>query len=239
MQPADGHTLLFQSDGLFNAKLTTPQLAYEPSEFEIISPLAQTNYAFIVPANRGWEQLENLRGLDRELDVGTLGIGVSSYSILAARMTKHLQIKHRMVPYKGGVDGVKAVMAGEIDGYFATVGLTQTVMSSSKVRVLAYTGSPDRTSFFPGVKTFYELGMTDMVFNSYYGLAVRADTPDKIKSALAGAVHKVVDSDAMKAARQRLHLEDYRGSTEDYRRDVVRMFKQYEAAASDGGKATQ
>lgn len=235
-QPADGHTLLFQADGLFNAKLATPQLAYEPSEFEIISPLAQTNYAFIVPANRGWERLEDLRGLNRELDIGTLGIGVSSYSMLASRMATHLRIKHRMVPYKGGVEGVTAVIAGEIDGYFATVGLTQTVKDNSKVKVLAYTGGPGRNTFMPGVKTFHELGMSDMVFNSYYGLAVRADTPARIKGLLSATTRKVVDSEAMKAARQRLHLEDYVGSTEDYRRDVARMFKQYEAAVAEGAK---
>lgn len=236
-QPADGHTLLFQADGLFNAKLATPELAYQTSEFEIISPLAQTNYAFIVPASRGWKQLEDLKGLARELDVGTLGIGVSSYSILAARMAEHLHIKHRMVPYKGGVEGVRAVIAGEIDGYFATVGLTQTVKDNPKVKVLAYTGMPGRITFIPDVKTFREYGMADMVFNSYYGLAVRADTPARIKGLLSATVHKVIDSEPMKMARQRLHLEDYVGSTEDYRRDVARILRQYEAAVAEGKKA--
>jgi hypothetical protein len=60
---ADGHTLLFQADGLSNAKLATPQLAYETSEFEIVTPLAQTNYALIVPAIRGWNRLGDLKGL--------------------------------------------------------------------------------------------------------------------------------------------------------------------------------
>lgn len=238
-QPADGYTLLFQSDGLYNAKLTTPSLAYEPSDFEVISPLAQTNYAFIVPANRGWNKLEDLKGLKRDLDVGTLGIGVSSYSILARRMATHLGIGHRMVPYKGGVEGVTAVLAGQIDGFFSTVGLTQTLKDNPKVKVLAYTGSPGRISFIPGVKTFAELGMPDLVFNSYYGLAVRSDTPAPIKAQLAGAVRKVVASDAMKAARQRLHLEGYVGSTDDYKRDVARVFKEYEAAMAQDAKGAK
>ena len=235
-QAADGHTLLFQADGFFNAKLVTPSLGYEPSEFDIIAPLAQTNYAFIVPAARGWNKLDDLKGLDRELDVGTLGIGVSSYSLLAARMASHLHIRHRMVPFKGGVEGVTAILSGEIDGYFATVGLTQTLKDNPKVKVLAYTGVPGRGSFLPGVKTFQELGMPDMVFNSYYGLAVRAETPAPIKDRLTRAVRKVVASDAMKAARQRLHLEEYAGSTEDYKRDVARVFKQYEAAVAESVK---
>lgn len=235
-QPADGYTLLFQSDGLYNAKLATPSLAYQPSDFEIISPLAQTNYAFIVPADREWTHLADLRKAGREIDIGTLGIGVSSYSILAARMASHLGIEHRMVPYKGGVEGVTAVLAGQIDGYFATIGLTQTMKDNPKVKVLAYTGAPGRTSFFPGVKTFHELGMTDMVFNSYYGLAVRADTPQDVKAQLTRMVHKVVQSEAMKAARQRLLLEEYLGTTDDYKRDVARVFKEYEAAMAVAGK---
>lgn len=238
-QPADGYTLLFQSDGLYNAKLATPGLGYEPSEFEIISPLAQTNYAFVVPTARGWDRLADLKGLGRELDVGTLGIGVSSYSILAGRLAARLGIRHRMVPYKGGVEGVTAVIAGQIDGYFATVGLTQTLKDNPKVKVLAYTGSPGRTSFLPGVETFKELGMPDLVFNSYYGLALRAGTPAPVKDRLTQAVRKVVESGEMKAARQRLHLEDYPGSTEDYKRDVARVFKEYEAAAVEGSRGVR
>jgi tripartite-type tricarboxylate transporter receptor subunit TctC len=238
-QPADGYTVLFQSDGLYNAKLATTGLGYEPSEFEIISPLAQTNYAFVVPAARGWGRLADLKGLGRELDVGTLGIGVSSYAILAGRLAGHLGIRHRMVPYKGGVEGVTAVLAGQIDGYFATVGLTQTLKDNPKVKVLAYTGAPGRSSFLPGVKTFQELGMPDLVFNSYYGLALRTGTPAPVRQRLTQAVHKVVQSAEMKAARQRLHLEDYPGNTEDYKRDVARVFKEYEAAVAEGSKAAK
>lgn len=236
-QPADGHTLLFQSDGLFNAKLATPGLAYEPSDFEIISPLGLTNYALVVPSDRGWRELHDLRNLKREMDIGTLGIGVSSYSILADRMAAHLGIRHRMIPYKGGVEGVTAVIAGEIDGYFATVGLTQSLKDNPKVRVLAYTGDPARKGFFPGVPTFHELGMRNMVFNSYYGLAIRSNTPAPIKAALARMARKVSDSQQMKEARQLLHLEAYTGSTEAYRSDVLRMFRVYEeATAAAAGK---
>lgn len=229
--PADGHTLLFQSDGLFNARLTQPNLGYEASDFEIIAPLAQTNYALVVPAARGWHKLEDLRGVRRELDIGTLGIGVSSYAILAARLSAQLGVAHRLVPYKGGVEGVTAVMAGEIDGYFATIGLTQTLKDNPKVRVLAYTGEPGRQALLAGVPTFHELGLKDMVFNSYYGLAIRSGTPDRVKEPLVQAVRKVAQSDEMKAARTRLQLEDYLGSTDDYRQDVQRMFRLYEAVS--------
>lgn len=235
--PADGYTMLFQSDGLYNAKLTNSNLAYEPGDFEIISALGQTNYAFIVPAVRGWNKLEDLKSVKKELDIGSLGIGVSAYSILADRMTRQLGDKHRMIPYKGGVEGVSAVIAGEIDGYFATIGLSHTVKDNPKVKILAYSGSPGKKSLLPGIKTFHEQGFQDVVFNGYYGLAIRSNTPEPIKEILTRAVRNVVDSTEMKKAREKLNIEDYVGNTEDYKRDVLRIFKLYENAIASEAAA--
>ena len=230
MLPADGHTLLFQTDGLYNARLTQPDLGYEAADFEVIAPLAQSNYALVVPADRGWQRLADLRGVTRELDFGTLGIGVSSYSILSGRLATQLGVKHRMVPYKGGVEAVTAVMKGEIDGYFATIGLTQTVKDNPKVRVLGYTGPRDGRSLLPGVPTFESLGLDGLVFHTYYGLAIRSGTPAPVKDRLLRAVSGVLNGDAMAAARLRLHLDAYAGSVDDYRRDIARNYKVFEAA---------
>ena len=111
------------------------------------------------------------------------------------------------------------------------MGLTQTLKDNPKVRVLANTGEPGRKALLAGVPSFHELGLRDMVFNSYYGLAIRAGTPERVKEPLVQAVRKVALSDEMKAARARLQLEDYIGTTDDYRRDVQRMFRLYEAAS--------
>jgi len=232
MLPADGHTLLFQSDGLYNARLTQPDLGYDAADFEVIAPLAQSNYVLVVPAERGWHKLADLRGQTRELDFGTLGIGVSSYAILSARLATQLGVKHRMVPYKGGVEAVTAVMKGEIDGYFATVGLTQTVKDNPKLRLLAHTGARDGRALLPGVPSFESLGFEGMVFHTYYGLAIRSGTPAPVKDRLLRAVSGVLQSEAMTTARQRLHLEPHAGPVEAYRQDIARNFKVYEAAVA-------
>lgn len=128
------------------------------------------------------------------------------------------------------------MISGEIDGYFATVGLTQTVKENPKVKILATTASPGGKSFFAGVKTFHELGVKNMVFNTLYGLAIRSSTPENVKIKLTQAVIKVVHSEEMKKARALLTLEDYSGTTEDYKKDVQNTLKLYQEAMAATSK---
>lgn len=239
-QPADGYTLLVHADGFYSAKLATPGLGYEFSDFEILAPLAQSSYAFIVPADRGWKQLGDLQRAHREIDLGSLDLGVGVYSMLAGRLAADTGIRYRTIPFKGGAEGLTAILAGQIDGYFTTIGTTQSVKDSPKVKVLATTGVPGSSAdFLPGVKTFKELGLPNMVFSSSYSVAVRADTPAPVKEQLARAVRQAAASDAMKTARRRLYLEDYAGSLEDYKRDLGRVSKEFEAALTEGAKAAK
>lgn len=232
--PADGHALLFQVDGLYNGKLATPSVGYEYSDFEILSPLAQTPYALVVPASHNIQRLEDLKAhaakKKGELDFGVLGMGVNQYSVLGRNLSRHLGVTPRMIPYKGGMEGVTAVMTGEIDAYFATVGLAYAQKDNPKIRLLALTGDAGKNKFLPNLKSFTELGVKDMVFKSLYGVAIRANTPPAIKARLEQAVRKVADSEEMKKARAQISLEDYPGSVEDYRAEVQRNLQMYQAA---------
>ena len=232
--PADGHALLFQVDGLYNGKLATPSVGYEYSDFEIIAPLAQTPYALVVPASLNIQRLEDLKAhaakKKGEVDFGVLGMGVNQYSILGRALSRHLGVTPRMIPYKGGMEGVTAVMTGEIDAYFATVGLAYAQKDNPKLRFLALTSEPGPNRFFPQLKTFAELGVKDMVFKSLYGVAIRTSTPSAVKARLEQAVRKVADSEEMKKVRAQISLEDYPGTLEDYRAEVLRNLQMYQSA---------
>ncbi|GAB3482924.1 tripartite tricarboxylate transporter substrate binding protein [Polaromonas eurypsychrophila] len=232
--PADGHALLFQVDGLYNGKLAAPSVGYEYSDFEILSALAQTPYALVVPASLNIQRLEDLKAhaakKNGEIDFGVLGMGANQYSILGRSLSKHLGVTPRMIPYKGGVEGVTAVMAGEIDAYFATVGLAHAQKDNPKLKFLALTSDAGKNKFFPSLKSFAELGVKDMVFKSLYGVAIRSNTPAGIKARLEQAVRKVADSEEMKKVRAQISLEDYPGSVESYRAEVQRNLQMYQAA---------
>ncbi len=230
-RPADGYTLLVHAEGFYSAKLTTPGAGYEFADFEILAPLGQSSYAFIVPADRGWSRLEDLKGVDRELDIGVADLGVGTYSTLATRLATGLRTQYRPIPFKGGAEGLTAILGGQIDGYFTTIGTTQSVKDNPHVRVLAYTGRPGSTAHLPGVKTFAELGVPDMVFHSSYSVAVRTGVPEPVREKLAGFVRQAVASEAMSKARRDLYLDDYRGTLDDYKQELLGLAAEFEASA--------
>nr|WP_314355829.1 tripartite tricarboxylate transporter substrate binding protein [uncultured Achromobacter sp.] len=230
-RPADGYTLLVHAEGFYSAKLTTPGAGYEFSDFDILAPLAQSSYAFIVPADRGWNSLQDLKGVNREMDIGIADLGIGTYSTLAARLAASLGTQYRAIPFKGGAEGLTAILGGQIDGYFTTIGTTQSVKDNPHVKVLAYTGRPGSVSHLPGVKTFAELGVPDMVFHSSYSVAVRSGIPEPVRTQLANFVRQAATSTAMDKTRQDLYLDGYRGSLDDYKQEQLRLSAEFEASA--------
>lgn len=230
-RPADGYTLLVHAEGFYSAKLTTPGAAYEFDDFEILAPLGQSSYAFIVPADRGWNRLEDLKAAGRELDIGIADLGVGTYSMLAARLAAGLGVPYRPIPFKGGAEGLTAILGSQIDGYFTTIGTTQTVKDNPHVKVLAYSGRPGSTSHLPGVKTFAELGVPGMVFHSSYSVAIRTSTPEPVRTKLMQYVQQAVGSEAMDKARRDLYLDKFSGSLADYKQEQMGLAQAFAASA--------
>lgn len=238
-QPADGYTLLFQTGELFATKLANPGLAYDGKDFDIIAPLAKTAFTMIVPAQYNIKTLADLKARAAtkkgELDFGTLGLGANQYSMLSKTLSRHLGVTPRMIPYKGGMEGVTATMTGEIDAYLATVSLTHSQKDNNRIHVLATT-SEGPNKFVPGVKSFKELSVNDMVFSSLYGVAVRADTPEAIKTQLREVARRVTDSDELKKVRAQISLEDFPGSLDDYKAETRKNFEMLKAAFEQENK---
>ena len=232
--PADGYTLLFQVDGLYNGKLASPSVGYEMSDFEILSPLGQTPYALVVPSKINVNNLEEYKAYAEskkgELTFGVLGNGVTSYSILSNNLSKALNVTPRLIPYKGGVEGVVAAMSGEIDGYFATVSLSYAQKDNPKIKLLGISSDSGKNRFLPNVKSFEDLGIKNMNLKSLYGVAVRSSTPTNIKVKLSKSIANVIETDDMKKARNTISLEEYSGSLTDYKSEVAKNLQMYEAA---------
>lgn len=239
--PADGHAMLFQTGELFATKLSTPGVAYELQNFEIVAPLAQTPFVLIVPAQYDIKTLEDLRAHaakhNAELKFGSLGLGANQYNLLSRTLAQHLGAKPRMIPYKGGMEGVMATMSGEIDAYFATVGLAYSQKDNPKVRAIALTSDGGANKFFPNVKSFKELGVKDMVYSSLYGVAVRTETPEPLKAQLRQLARRVTDSAELKKVRSQISLEDFAGTLDDYQGETQRNFQMLKQAVEQSRSA--
>jgi tripartite-type tricarboxylate transporter receptor subunit TctC len=230
--PADGYTLLFHSDGFFSAKVTLPSAGYEFSDFEVVAPLAQTAYALVTPAALKLANLNELAAHVRksgEFTLGILGNGPNQYTIMGESLAKAYGVKLRTIPYKGGMEGITAIAQGDIDGYFATVSLAHTQRDNAKLKALGVS-SERGNRFLPGVQSFTEAGIKDLVMTTSFGIAVRSDTPADIKARLVRSIGKVAASEPMKKARQTLSLDDFPGTLADYHRDGEQAIRMYQEA---------
>ncbi|WP_454710722.1 tripartite tricarboxylate transporter substrate-binding protein [Cupriavidus nantongensis] len=87
------------------------------------------------------------------------------------------------VPYKGAVESVNALRAGEIDFSILVLSTAMPLIKAGKLRALAVT-TPDRVPQLPDVPTFAEAGIAQYGFKSWGGFALPAGTPQSITDKL-------------------------------------------------------
>ena len=108
-----------------------------------------------------------------------------------ARAMTGVDILH--VPYKPGTAAVAALVAGQIDLlFFNAIGVLPQVQSG-RIRALAIT-SAERSPLVSGVATMQEQGIVGYLSNAWYGMMVRAGTPQAIIDRLITAVVRALQS---------------------------------------------
>ncbi len=88
------------------------------------------------------------------------------------------------VPYRGGAPAVNDLIAGNVDFYIELPSLFLPHASGPDARIkMLAVASDKRVPGLPGVPTFKELGMPDMVVSNWFGVIAPAGTPpDVIKT---------------------------------------------------------
>lgn len=221
--PADGYTLLFQTTGLVQATYALKNPGYEVSDFVPVSGLIKTPFVLMVPSTLPSQSVDEFFAYARQhsskLNHGTLGAGPSGYKVMGDAIQRAGKFTWTDIPYKGGMEGVQAVMSGQIHGYFATVSLAVSQQYQPSIRLLAVTDTK-RSAYLPNVPTFDELGYPDLVNASHYGIYVRKEVAQPIRVKLEAALRDVMKSEAMKASIASLSLEPFEGSLQDYKAEV-------------------
>jgi tripartite-type tricarboxylate transporter receptor subunit TctC len=139
------------------------------------------------PANSVEELVALGKAKPNTLTFGSSGNGSGSH--LAGELFKnmtHVQMTH--VPYKGGGQGVVAVLSGDVSMMFAPSAAALPLVRSGKLKALAVT-TATRSAAAPEVPTVSEAGVRGYEAFPWYGLLVPAGTPKTaIDKLLAHAV---------------------------------------------------
>jgi tripartite-type tricarboxylate transporter receptor subunit TctC len=123
-------------------------------------------------------------------------------------------------------------MAGEIDGFFATVALAQSARDNAKVRMLGVTAERGASPFLPGVPSFADQGVKDMSFRVLFLLMARAGTPPDVRARLERLLRGVAESDEMRQARASLSVEPFPGTVDDAKAEMARIVESLRRAES-------
>ena len=133
---------------------------------------------------------------------GTAGIGTRPH-FLGAIFTKAAGVPLVHVPYKGGVEALQDLLAGQLAAMITTLSTALPHLEARKLRALATTASR-RGSFLPEVPTFAEAGYPALTGVEWLGILLPAGAPGELVQRLDTAVRTALQTDRVKTGLARL-----------------------------------
>jgi tripartite-type tricarboxylate transporter receptor subunit TctC len=211
LSPPDGYTIMMGTiaplalaPGLYGSKL-----AYDPvKDFEPIAMTFIGPNIIVVNAESPIKTFADLVAFAKanpgKLSYGTAGNG-STFQLTAGLFSQITKGQMINVPYKGGAPAFMALLGKEVDTVFGNTDSLPHV-EAGKMRALAVM-SPKRMSFAPSIPTTAELGMPELMLESWYGLVAPAGTPKEIIERLNRETAAVLATPKVQEALKTLKTE--------------------------------
>lgn len=233
--PADGYTLLYQSNSLVTNMYALKQPGYALSDFKPVSMLGQGAFVLMVSSKYPFMSLQDLVAYGKanpgKLNYSTTGPG-SPASIVAYRLGLAAGMDWTEIPFKGGAEATQAVMSGDSHAFAASQGAPLIHANPDKMRMAAISADK-RSEFLPNVPTFKELGYPSVTYESWSALFVRSDTPAPIVNKLKSAMAEVMKSPWLQTQLRQLSIPPSEGSVDDL---PAQMDKELVAFTADSKK---
>ena len=180
----DGDTLLLAAQ----AHSLTPALYSDRVKFDAVKSFApicimgSSPTVLVVRPEFGVKTLAEFLRKVREkpgtYTYASVGIG-SAVHLVTEDFLDAAKAQMRHIPYKGAAPASTALLSGEVDAFFATVGSVLPQVRAGKFVPLAV-ASAHRTQLLPDTPTLEEGGVHGVSGDVWYGLLAPAGTPDTI-----------------------------------------------------------
>ena len=176
----DGYTIMMGTiaplslaPGLYGKALSyDPMKDFEPIAITFVGP-----NIIVVNANSPIKSFADLVAYAKanpgKLTYGTAGNG-STFQLTAGLFSQLTKGEMINVPYRGGAPAFMALLGSDVSAVFGNTDSLPHVQAG-KLRALAVM-SPRRISFAPDIPTTAELGMPELMLESWYGLVAPAGT---------------------------------------------------------------
>lgn len=186
--PPDGHTMLMIANSFAaNITLRTRTADWQRAFVPVVQATVVPHVLVAAPSLKtDWAGfVKRLRDGGGSMTYGSPGIGTSPH-LGAEHFLRLVGGKAVHAPYNGTSQLFVDLYAGRID--FALSNLPDVVQPIEEGKLLALAVTADqRVRELPNVPTFAELGLPDLLSDSWFGIMVRRDTPAPAREALERA----------------------------------------------------
>ena len=237
--PADGYTLVLAFDGtmVINPHVF-PKVPFDTlADFTPIGKIGDAVLILVAHPDAPVKTVADVIAVSKSkpggLSFGTSGTGGTPH--IAGELLKirtGANLVH--VPYKGGGQAMTDVLGGQIPLVYTAVAGAHGHVKGGKLRAIAVS-SAQRTSALPDVPTFVESGMADFVVNSWVGILAPAGLPAAIGQRLNTELNAVLRDPEAREKLRTLGIEATPGSADQYREEMRRDLKRYEAVVKAAG----
>ena len=188
----DGYTLAQAPVTMFRLP-HMQKTAWDPlRDFTYVTGISGYLLGFGVRADSPFKSWQDVADYARKnpgaLSYASVGIG-STQHLGMTELERQTGLKFNHIPYKGGAETAKALLAGEV--MVNADAISTLTALGDKVRILML-WEPQRSALLPDVPTARELGI-DLVLQSPYGLVGPKGMPREVVQILSDAFSKALD----------------------------------------------
>lgn len=208
---ADGHTLFIGDIGSFalNGHLYA-KLSYDPlKDFTPLARLALAPALLVVPSKSPYRTAAELVAAVQTVRGGISMASQSTGSgghLFAEMLRSKSQGQINHIPYRGSAPALTDLAGGQVDSFFDPMITSGPFVKDGRLRALAI-GHDRRSAQFPDVPTLAEVGLGDINLVAWFGMAVKAGTPQDVITALSQQIVKAMQSPDLNAKFTQQGLE--------------------------------
>jgi tripartite-type tricarboxylate transporter receptor subunit TctC len=207
---ADGYTILVHSSTHAVAPAMYSSLQYDAKrDFAAVMPLANLPNVLVAAQGKGYKTPRDLvnaaKANPNTMNYASAGVGSAAH-LNAERFRLSADFSATHVPFKGGPEALREIVAGRVDFYFCPIPPALPLIKDGQVAALAVSGS-NRASALPDLPTTIEAGYPNSEFNFWVGMFVPAATPREVVNRLHAETKKALEVAVVKERLTRLGAE--------------------------------
>jgi tripartite-type tricarboxylate transporter receptor subunit TctC len=217
----DGYTLLATQPAPITSNIALyKKLSFDPVALEPVAVMSKFPNVLLVrqdfPAKTAQEFLAHVKANPGKVTFASQGPGTTSH-LTAELFSSVTKTKMLHVPYRGTGPALNDLVAGHVDLIFMELSSAVKLNEAGKARILAV-ATDKRLEILPDIPTLVELGLPDLVSDTWNAISAPPKTPAAIITKLNRTINDIIGDAETKRRFSELNLLAAGGSPEDMAR---------------------